>query len=199
MREVFGLFIVVLLCACQKDEIVPVVTADEEVDCGCEYTRFKAGLPNGVRTRVMQPEIYTMDGLAEKFVHYLNTADRDGLEALLVTEQEFTEWIFPEYNIANPKCNISAGMIYRSMMNKSMEGLDYLKSDFFEKDYEFVKLEITNAKQVEEFETYSFFNRTLIHVQGPKGIEIIALAGTIVSLNNRFKLLTYRENNHLPG
>lgn len=198
MREVFGFLCIVFLVSCNKEEVIPVAE-ESEVECGCEYTHFKSGIPDEVRRRALAPEYFSMDNLVSTFIHYLNTGNRAGLESLLITRDEFTNWIFPEYNIANPNCNIQPEMIYNSLANKSIEGMDHMESEFFHRDLEFVKLEISNPHQDEEFESYTFFNRTLIHVKTSEGPEIIGMTGTMVSLNNRFKLLSYRENNHLPG
>lgn len=199
MRKFVAIFIVpILLIGCQKEEIRPDTEDINGVECGCEYTYFTSGIPPWVKDRALYPEFFTMDHLVNTFVHYLNTSDREGLESLLVTEDEFTKWIYPEYNIANPNCNIPSEMIYSSLQNKSIEGMDHMQTEFFGRDLEYVDLEISNEKQEEEFESYTFFNRTLIHVTSADGPEIIGMTGTIVSLNNRFKLLSYRENNHIP-
>jgi hypothetical protein len=183
----------VLLISCEKEPVR--MAATPVVPCGCEYSLFNGNIPESAGERQFSPYYSSVNELTEAYLEYLNNNDKDGLKSLLVTEVEFSNWIFPEYNIANPLCDIEWQMIFNSLQNKSQEGIDIMKYDMMDTTYQLKTVEFTNHAQEEDFETYEIFNRTLIHTKTANGEETIAVVGSVVELNGSYKFLSYRENN----
>ncbi|MCH2235312.1 MAG: hypothetical protein MK078_13760 [Crocinitomicaceae bacterium] len=195
-KYILLLTLTLFIYSCQKDEIIVARQAVQgEVECGCEYTKFKEDIPSEVKNRKLYPAYNSKEALMKDFIKFINNGDRIGLENLLVSEFEFKNWVFPEYNLANPNCNISWSMIYNSLQNKSNEGLNIMLQDMNNYQYVYKGYEFTNSEQEEDFETYNFYNRTLIHVETVNGPEIIAVAGSVIEMNGTYKFLSYRENN----
>lgn len=192
MRIFVQILLALFIVSCQKEEIRITHT---EVECGCEYSKYKGMIPEDASERKLYPEYNSIEFLIQDFLKYINNQDRIGLEHLLVSEQEFRDWVFPEYNIANPKCDIPWNMVHKSLRNKSAEGIDIMTQDLSEKQFSYIGYEFTNQEQEEEFETYEFYNRTLIYVDTEQGEETIAVAGSVIEMNGTYKFLSYRENN----
>lgn len=126
------------------------------------------------------------------FADGLQQRDAAALRALLVTEREFNDWLWPEFPMSDPAMNVPEGFAWNNLAVKSDKGLRALL-----RQYGGARLQVRGVRFTDAAERYAGFTvqgGTRIDVTSADGRELeISRAGSIVVLNGSYKFLSYRE------
>lgn len=151
-----------------------------------------ASTPHDHATRRFHPTFTSQDELLHAFADALHRRDATALRALLVSEREFNDWLWPEFPMSDPAMNVPEGFAWNNLAVKSDKGLRALL-----RQHGGTRLQVRGVRFTEAEDRYAGFTLlggTRIDATNADGREWeISRAGSIVVLNGTFKFLSYRE------
>ncbi|HOJ03184.1 MAG TPA: hypothetical protein PK916_04190 [Bacteroidota bacterium] len=179
--------VLLLLAACGKRESAERPAADSTAVVEAAPT-----LPDSVLSRRFTPEFTTPEALAQAFLQAVEKKDRKGLHALLVSEREFNDWLWPEFPASDPAMNVPQDFAWSNLAVKSDKGLRRILRDIGGQ-----KLTLASVYCNEPEELYRSFvvqGGTAMDVVDAQGLTAtLDILGSMVRLNGTYKFMSYRE------
>jgi hypothetical protein len=118
--------------------------------------------------------------------------DMEGLTRLRVTEREHEELLWPAFPASDPALNIPHSFAWSNLQKSCWRGQHALVS-MLERGQWAVR-DIEHPGGIEPYSGFRLHRDTLVQVEGPDGAQRdIHLLGSVVEIDGRFKLLSYRE------
>ncbi|MCS6886167.1 MAG: hypothetical protein RMM17_14180 [Acidobacteriota bacterium] len=125
--------------------------------------------------------------LAEKVLRALAEGDRKSLKQLLVTEDEFCKYLWPEFP-ANDIPNVTCEWVWSMDEAKSMAALNELLQVRSGKQYELVAID---AGEVIEYKTFRIYKGPKLLLRRGDSLEEMALFGPILEIDGSYKLYSF--------
>ncbi len=179
--------VLLLLVACGKREESerPAVDSTAVVEAA-------PVLPDSVLSRRFTPEFTTPDALAQAFLQAVEKKDRKGLHALLVSEREFTDWLWPEFPASDPAMNVPRDFAWSNLAVKSDKGLRRILRDIGGQKLTLASVYFNEAE--EQFRSFVVQGGATMDVVDEQGsTATLDLVGSFVRLNGTYKFMSYKE------
>ncbi|MCZ7556128.1 MAG: hypothetical protein M5R41_06985 [Bacteroidia bacterium] len=188
MKRILLLLTVLLLASCgQREKNTHAAADDATVD-----QKSEGELPDSVRARKFSPVFPTVDSLFSIYISAIAERDTATLASLLVTEEEFQHWLWPEFPMSDPAMNVPEGFAWRNLAIKSDKGLRRMLRDLGGRRYSITRLRFVEG--VEKYASFEVWSGTRVDVLDERGKSVeLAYAGSIVQLNGTHKLMSYKE------
>lgn len=148
--------------------------------------------PDSIRARRFIPAYGSIEVLAGAFLDAIARADAQALRDLLVTEEEFHAWLWPEFPMSDPAMNVPEGFAWRNLAVKSDKGLRKILREHGGRRYEVRWVRF--VEDAEDYPSFRVLGGTRIDVRDGQGAPVtITAAGSVVQLNGHYKFMSFRE------
>jgi hypothetical protein len=193
IRNILFLFSLTALIACgrgdQQDNDTDDTTATAQKSALDGLSREAI---DSLAARRFAPTFESPEELVNAFLLAALEKDADALQSLLVNEQEFSEWLWPEFPASDPALNIPLDFAWGNLAKKSNKGLRRVMRTLGGKPFT-----LRGIRHVEDDDVYPTFlvrQGTRVDITDGTGeTGTITLLGSIVDLNGTFKFMSYRE------
>jgi len=185
--------------ALASDAKVPAASAEERETGGAE----KAEAPPSAEAKeavagtggdTEEPEPRLQNGatseweLGERVLQALKDRNRAALHALRITEKEYREHVFPEFDEA--KGTIPVDLHWYHLNVRSHAGLEDALDSYGGKSMEL--LDVLPTKGITKYATYELWNKVELMVRFPDGQTAqVRIFGSVVHMDGRWKLLSF--------
>ncbi|MGI8783447.1 MAG: hypothetical protein ACR2L2_07355 [Acidobacteriota bacterium] len=143
----------------------------------------------GLRLAGSQP---TLRALGERYLMALaaRTDDARAIQALAVTRQEWSLFVWPKLPASRPQANFPPDFVWQQMYLRSMSELEHILRAHAGTRYELVDLRFTG--ETTDFGTFKIHSGSLLRVKAPNGEEQeLRLFGSVLEMKGRFKIFSF--------
>jgi hypothetical protein len=130
------------------------------------------------------------EAVAEAVLAALADGDREALQRLALTEEEFTRAVWPELPSSRPERNLTVDYVWGDLNQKSRGFLQTLLNEHGGQRYRLVSVDFDGG--VTEYETFRVHRDSRVTVEDAAGERRdVRLFGSVLEADGRYKLLSY--------
>ncbi len=154
---------------------------------------YKEPLADSILSRSLSHAYSTPDSLGRAIINALIAKDSLSLINLTINQNEYLNWIWPEEPSSDPKFNIPLDFAWENLNRDSYMGLKKVFSRYAGKDLELVSMKLLGEKI--KHQTYTYHRDPELKIKYADGsTDVIHHIGTIVEMNNKYKVLFYKKD-----
>jgi hypothetical protein len=128
--------------------------------------------------------------LARRVLEAIELNDRDGLQALALSEQEFRDHVWPELPAARPERNLPFSYVWGDLRQKSDLALRRTLAQHGGRHYDFIA--VRSAGETTRYQTYAVHRETVLTVRDSDGTELtLRLFGSSIEKDGAWKVFSY--------
>ncbi len=137
----------------------------------------------------LSPAEDSVDALARKVLDTLAQGDRDKLEDLALTQQEFTGCIYPALPASRPGSNLSADFLWSQTLLRNLAGLEKTLG-YAGRRFEFVSIRFADGER--QYEGFKVLRDARLTVKDTDGKELeLKLFGAVLEAGGKFKIYSF--------
>jgi hypothetical protein len=156
---------------------------------GAEVTHADAGGKLAQSCPRLSPAEDSVDALARKVLETLAQGDRDKLEDLALTQQEFTGCIYPALPASRPGSNLSADFLWSQTLLRNLAGLEKTLG-YAGRRFEFVSIRFADGER--QYEGFKVLRDARLTVKDTDGKELeLKLFGAVLEAGGKFKIYSF--------
>lgn len=149
-------------------------------------------LPDSVKSRVLSNSFKLQQELFDNLLEALEKKDTAALVGMMISEREFKEWLWCEFPASRPETNISSEFAWENHAYNSSKGLRLALRDFVGKKLYYVSHRFEEGE--DKYQSFIIHTKTRVIVADTTGKEWeMKVFGSVVEMNGRYKLLSYRD------
>jgi hypothetical protein len=131
----------------------------------------------------------TPEGLATAVLQALADADRERLDALALSEQEFRDHVWPELPAARPERNLPFSYVWGDLRQKSQLGLSATLKDIEGRRYVLERVTFSGETSYPHFRVH---RDATFHVRDVSGAEsTLRVCGSMIEKAGEWKIFSY--------
>jgi hypothetical protein len=149
-------------------------------------------LPDSVKNRVLSNSFKLPQDLFDNLLLALEKKDTMALIGMMITEKEFKEWLWWEFPASRPEVNAPVDFVWGNHAQNASKGLRLALRKYGGKKLVYVSHRFEEGE--DKYQTFIIHTKTRVMVADSTGAEQeIKEFGSVVEMNGRYKLLSYRD------
>jgi hypothetical protein len=149
-------------------------------------------LPDSVKSRMLSNSFKLQQELFDKLLEALERKDTAALIGMMISEKEFKEWLWWEFPASRPEANIPIDFAWENHIRNSAKGLRMALRDYGGKKLYYASHRFEEGE--DKYQSFIIHTKTRVTVVDSMGKEEeLKVFGSVVEMNGRYKLLSYRD------
>lgn len=149
-------------------------------------------LPDSVKSRVLSNSFKLPEELFDNLFEALERKDTSALIGMMISEKEFKEWLWWEFPASRPVANVPIDFAWQNHAQNSSKGLRLALRKYGGKKLVYVSHRFEEGE--DKYQSFIIHTKTRVTAVDTTGKELeIKEFGSVVEMNGRYKLLSYRD------